>query len=157
MAPLVPGRYDVVIDLDGDGKYTLGTDLIDAGAAVGGEGSEGFRVEGEFPPIRIVLSAAPVAVNQGETATILAQVQTQDGQFVSGATVNFQIVSGSGGQLSSNSAVTNQQGIASVTLTANQPNTTIVVRGTVTVANRNAQGEVSVRVRAPGSLGLIVR
>jgi len=158
IAPLVPGKYDVIIDMDGDGKYTLGTDYIDAGlTAQGQQVGAGFIVTGTFPPIRLALSAVPPAINASERAYILAQVQTETGQFVRGATVNFSIVSGQGGQLSANSAVTDQNGIASVNLTATQPNTNLTVQASVTHAGQSAQGQVTVRVRAPGELGLTIR
>ncbi len=143
--------------MDEDGKYTLGTDYIDAGLTVRGrQVGAGFIVTGTFPPIRLALSAIPPVINANEQTIILAQVQRGE-QFVSGATVNFSIVGGQGGQLSATSAVTDQNGIATVFLTATQPNTNIVVRSTVTHAGQSAQGEVSVRVRAPGELGLTIR
>ncbi|MEJ5251034.1 MAG: hypothetical protein HPY54_02770 [Chthonomonadetes bacterium] len=154
---LVPGRYDVIIDVDEDGKYTLGTDYIDAGLTPGSQTGAGFVVTGTLPPIRLVLSADPPTINANGSALIHAQVQTEGGQAVSGATVNFSIVSGQGGQLSSTSANTGMSGIASVTLTAAQPGTTIVIRGAVTVGNQTANAEVSVRVRAPGELNVIIR
>ncbi len=158
VGPLVPGKYDVVIDMDKDGKYTIGTDYIDAGFTVRGrQVGAGFIVTGTFPPIRLALSANPPVINANERATILAQVQTDAGQFVSGATVNFSIVSGQGGQLSANSATTDQNGIATVSLTATQSNTNIVIRATVTHAGRSDQREVTLRVRAPGELGLTIR
>ena len=42
--PLVPGEYDVIIDLDRDGKYTQGTDIIDGGTAES-FGKVGFTVQ----------------------------------------------------------------------------------------------------------------
>lgn len=156
VAPLLPGKYDVIIDMDGDGKYTLGTDYIDAFSQTS-LGPAGFIVTGTFPPIRLVLSAIPPAINANERATILAQVQTDAGQFVSGATVNFSIISGQGGQLSANSAVTSGNGIAMVQLIATQPDQNITVRGSVTHGGRSAQADVTVRVRAPGELGLTIR
>ncbi len=75
VAPLVPGKYDVIIDMDEDGKYTLGVDYIDAGLTVQGQQvGAGFIVTGTFPPIRLALSAIPPAINANERATILAQV-----------------------------------------------------------------------------------
>lgn len=158
VAPLVPGKYDVIIDMDGDGKYTLGTDYIDAGLTARGrqEVNAGFIVTGTFPPLRLALSAIPPVINAGERSTIFAQLQTDAGQFISGATVNFSIV-GQGGQLSANSGTTNQNGIATVNLTATQANTTLTVQGSVTHAGQSAQEQVSVRVRAPGELGLTIR
>lgn len=155
VAPLIPGKYDVIIDMDQDGKYTLGTDYIDAFSQTP-QGTAGFIVSGTFPPIRLALSAIPPAINAGERATILAQVQTDAGQFIRGATVNFSITAGQG-QLSPNSAVTDENGIATVNLTATQPDQNITVHGTVTYANQSAQADVTVRVRAPGELGLTIR
>ncbi len=139
--------------MDGDGKYTLGTDYIDAGLTVRGrQVNAGFIVTGTFPPLRLALSAIPPAVNANEQATILAQLQTDTGQFVSGATVNFRIVSGQGGQLSANSVTTDPNGIATVNLTATQANTNLTVQASVTHGGQSAQGQVSVRVRAFGEL-----
>ena len=154
--PLVPGRYDVIIDMDQDGKYTLGTDYIDAFDWTP-QGPAGFLVKGTFPPIRLALSAIPPAINAGEQATILAQVQTGTGQFIRGATINFSITAGQGGQLNAGSAVTDQNGIATVTLTATQPNTDITIHAETTYANQSAQADVTVHVRAPGELGLTIR
>jgi hypothetical protein len=143
--------------MDGDGRYTLGTDYIDAGlTARGRQVNAGFIVTGTFPPIRLVLSATQPAINANERTTILAQLQTDAGQFVSGATVNFSIVSGQG-SLSANSGTTDQNGIATVNLTATQPDRNITVRGSVTHAGQSAQADVTVRVRAPGELGLTIR
>lgn len=156
VAPLLPGKYDVIIDMNNDGKYTLGTDYIDA-FSLTSQGRAGFIVTGTFPPIRLALSAIPPAINAKERANILAQVQTDTGQFVRGATVNFSIISGQGGQLSANSATTDQNGIATVQLTATRPDQNIIVRGTVTHGGQSAQADVTVRVRAPGELGLTIR
>lgn len=154
--PLVPGRYDVIIDMDQDGKYTLGTDYIDAFDWTP-QGAAGFVVTGTFQ-LRLALSAIPPAINAGERATILAQVQTGTGQFIGGATVNFSITAGQGsGQLSAGSAVTDQNGIAMVTLTATRPNTDITIHAETTYANQSARADVTVHVRAPGELGLTIR
>lgn len=155
--PLVPGKYDVIIDVDADGKYTLGTDYIDAGLTSGSQVGAGFVVSGTFPPIRLVLSAALPTINHNESTTLYAQVQTQGGLPVANGTVNFSIVSGQGGQLSSTSATTNTGGMASVTLTATHPGTTLVIRGTITHVGQTASAEVSVRVRAPGELNVTIR
>ena len=152
--PLVPGRYDVIIDMDQDGKYTLGTDYIDAFDWTP-QGAAGFLVTGTFQ-LRLALSAIPPAINAGERATILAQVQTDAGQFIKGATVKFKIIAGQG-QLSAESAVTNENGIATVNLTTNQPDQNITVRGEVSYGNQSDKADVTVRVRAPGELGLTIR
>ncbi len=151
---LTPGKYDVIIDVDEDGKYTLGVDYIDAGIGTGGAG---FEVTGTPPPIRLVLNAAYPTMNINELNPVVAQVQTDEGQAVAGATVSFSIISGQGGTLSSSSATTDGGGIARVHLTATQPNTTLVVRATATYGERTASAEVSVRVRAPGELGVVIR
>jgi len=153
-APLTPGKYDVIIDVDEDGKYTLGVDYIDAGS---GTGSAGFEVTGTYPPIQMVLSASYPTISAGESTSIVAQVRTDDGEFVSGAIVNFNVISGQGGSLSTSSATTDTRGIARVLLTASQPSTTLTVRATVTRMNRTATAEVSVRIRAPGELGVVIR
>lgn len=155
VAPLIPGKYDVIIDMDNDGTYTLGTDYIDAFSQTP-QGRCGFLVIGTPPPVSLALSAIPPVINANERATILAQVKYGD-RFVSGATVNFSIIAGQGGQLSANSDTTDQNGVATVTLTANQPDQNIVVRASVTHAGQSAQADVTVRVRAPGELGLIIR
>ncbi|MGQ9880655.1 MAG: Ig-like domain-containing protein [Armatimonadota bacterium] len=155
--PLVPGKYDVIIDVDEDGKYTLGTDYIDAGLTPGSQVGAGFVVSGTFPPIRMVLSAGFPTINHNESTTLYAQVQTQEGLPVANGTVNFSITSGQGGQLSSTSATTDSAGMASVTLTATQPGTTLIIRGTITHSGQTASAEVSVRVRAPGELNVIIR
>lgn len=155
--PLVPGKYDVIIDVDEDGKYTLGTDYIDAGLTPGSQVGAGFVVSGTFPPIRLGLSADPPTINHNESTILYAQAQTEDGLPVRNATVDFSITSGQGGQLSSTSATTDSAGIASVTLTATQPGTTLVIRGTITLAGQTAPAEVSVRVRALGELNVIIR
>ncbi|GIV16089.1 MAG: hypothetical protein KatS3mg022_1524 [Armatimonadota bacterium] len=154
VALLKPGKYDVVIDMNGDGKYTLGVDYIDAGINSSGQQVKeaGFVVSGTFPPIRLVLSAEPPVLNASEQTVILAQVQTDTGVPVSGATVNFSIVSGQGGQLSAGSATTNASGIAQVNLSATQPNTSLVIQGAVTHEGQSAQAQVNVRVRAFGEL-----
>ncbi|MCX7969052.1 MAG: hypothetical protein N3B10_11295 [Armatimonadetes bacterium] len=155
VGPLIPSKYDVIIDMNNDGRYTLGTDYIDAFSQTS-QGVCGFVVLGTPPPVSLALSATPPAINANERATILAQVKFGD-RFVSGATVNFSIIAGQGGQLSSNSATTDQSGIATVTLTATQPDQNIVVRASVTLAGQSAQADVTVRVRALGELGLIIR
>jgi len=53
--------------------------------------------------------------------------------------------------------VTDQNGIAMVTLTATQPNTDITIHAETTYANQSAQADVTVHVRAPGELGLTIR
>ncbi|MCS7192155.1 MAG: hypothetical protein NZ937_04120 [Armatimonadetes bacterium] len=155
IGPLTPSKYDVIIDMNNDGRYTLGTDYIDAFSQTP-QGVCGFVVLGTPPPVSLALSAIPPAINANERATILAQVKFGD-RFVNGATVNFSIIAGQGGQLSSNSATTDQSGIATVTLTATQPDQNIVVRASVTHAGQSAQTDVTVRVRALGELGLIIR
>lgn len=159
LAPLRPGKYDVVIDMDRDGKYTLGVDYIDAGINSSGQQVKeaGFVVSGTFPPIRLALSAQSPVLNANEQTVILAQVQTNTGLPVSGATVNFSIVGGQGGQLSAGSATTDSSGIAQVNLSATQPNTNLVIQGAVTLEGQSAQAQVDVRVRAFGELQAIFR
>lgn len=154
VAPLKPGKYDVVIDMNSDGRYTLGVDYIDAGISSSGQQVKeaGFVVSGTFPPIRLVLSAEPPVLNANEQTVILAQVQTNDGLPVPGATVNFSLVSGQGGQLSASSATTDSSGIAQVNLSATQPNTNLLIQSAVTIAGQSAQAQVNVRVRAFGEL-----
>jgi len=154
VALLKPGKYDVIIDMNRDGKYTLGTDYIDAGINSSGQQVKeaGFVVSGTFPPIRLVLSADPPVLNANEQTVILAQVQTNTGLPVPGVTVRFSIIGGQGGQLSADTATTNSGGIAQVNLAATQPNTNLVIQGAVTHEGQSAQAQVDVRVRAFGEL-----
>lgn len=135
------GDFDVVVDVNRNDRYDAGIDVV----------------SGTFPPVRLVLSAGFPTINHNESTTLYAQVQTQEGLPVANGTVNFSITSGRGGQLSSASTTTDVRGMASVTLTTTQPGTTLIIRGTITRSGQTASAEVSVRVRAPGELNVMIR
>ncbi|MCS6829861.1 MAG: hypothetical protein RMM08_06585 [Armatimonadota bacterium] len=149
-----PGRYDVVIDIDRNGVYTKGVDLIDAGITPAGDRIKeaGFIVQFPVTTLELALDAERPVINANRQTTIRAQVLTDRGRPVAGATVRFEVVGGRGGSLSSTSATTNSRGVAQVNLSAAEPDTNIVVRGTVTFESRTARAEVTVRVRAFGEL-----
>jgi hypothetical protein len=65
--PVLPGQYDIIVDEDGDGKYTKGTDLLDN--ATGGE-------------------CGVVVKDAGNLVTVHGKVVDPDGKPVSGAVVS---------------------------------------------------------------------
>lgn len=55
--PLVPGKYDIVVDVDGDGKYDAGIDALDDSDV---QVTAGFFVVPEVPLGTIMASAAMI-------------------------------------------------------------------------------------------------
>ncbi|MCS6951017.1 MAG: hypothetical protein NZ520_11210, partial [bacterium] len=148
-----PGRYDVILDVDGNGAYTLGVDYIDAGITPTGQRVKeaGFIVPGSFTNLQLALDAEIPILNAGRQTALRARVITDQGALPN-ARVDFRLVGGRGGSLSAGSATTDSRGVAQVTLSASEPNTSLVVEATVTYEGRTAQARVSVRVRAFGEL-----
>ena len=102
-----------------------------------------------FPDIIIILSAIPASFDSnGGTATINASVVDKNyGQPVGGLNVVFTT---DGGSLSSNSATTNSNGIATVTLTAPENTTDSDIKYTVTAYIGDESSSTSITVyKAP--------
>lgn len=99
----------------------------------------------------VTVSAAPTTLNQGGSSTVYAYVVDTFGNPVSGETVSFAISTIASGlpTLSSATAVTNVNGIASVTYTAGTTGgTTDIVKATTSNAKT---GTVTVNVNAAAS------
>lgn len=82
-APVLPGAYDIVVDVDGDGRYTRGVDLLDNFSA---------------GPAGLVVSDA------GNLVTVRGKVTNERGEPISGAVVacedsgQGQVTTGEGGE-----------------------------------------------------------
>jgi prepilin-type N-terminal cleavage/methylation domain-containing protein len=72
----------------------------------------------------LYVSADPPTITEGSSTTISAELTNADGHYVASEIINFTITGN--GSLSSNSATTDENGIASVTLTIDSQGTTIV-------------------------------
>lgn len=125
----------VVVKFIGDGRSGAATILAYSGSArseivlrVGGAAAE-----------RIVLSATPLS-SSGGTSTVTAKVEDTSGNPLGGVAVQFSATAGS---LSATSAVTNDAGVATVTLT-----TTSESAVTATVGSKTASVTVTPATRS---------
>jgi hypothetical protein len=149
-----PGKYDVVFDINEDGLYTPGTDILDDGRA-GSTAGCGFQVGTTFAP-KVVVAGDPPVIDAGAPSDISAQVLDQTWAAVGATTVTFSVVSGPG-SLSAATAQTGADGIATVQLTGTTPGSQTTVRGTATIAGSDVTGETTIRTRTSGGLNVIVR
>ncbi|MCS7223878.1 MAG: Ig-like domain-containing protein [Armatimonadetes bacterium] len=158
VGPLRPGKYDVVVDLNLNGRYDPSVDILDDGRAPGSDPAvgAGFRVAGTPPPSSIALSIAPPAINDGDSADAFAQVVTADGRPRQGIRVGFRVASGEA-SLSSNEAITNARGIAQVRVTPTRRNQTIVLQAQFTEDGETRSAEAFLRVRDFGELQAVFR
>jgi len=106
-------------------------------------------------PSSIVLTADPQEIDPGQTSTITAKVVDKTQHPLQGLTVDF-TTSDSGASISPSSAITDQNGIAKITLTAGDiSGITITVKATV--RNFNISNSVDVKVRGYGGVNIIIR
>ena len=73
----------------------------------------------------LYVSADPIIITEGSTTTISAELTNRDGYYVVGETINFNIIEGNG-SLFTNSATTDEYGVAMVVLSISSPGTTTV-------------------------------
>ncbi len=158
VGPLRPGLYDVIVDLNANGQYDPGVDILDDGRAPGSDPDvgAGFRVRGDVPPLNISVGVSLPAVNEGDVVNVYAQITTGAGRSVQGTVVRFSIVSGVA-ELLSDSATTNERGIALVGLRATRRNQNIVVRGEFRRGDQSGSAEAFLRVRDFGELQAVFR
>ena len=149
-----PGKYDVVIDVNGNGVYTPGTDVLDDGREPGSSTDAGFKV-GTLSP-KVVVAGNPAVIDAGSPSSISALVLDETWSPVADTTVTFSVVSGSG-SLSAATAQTGPDGIATVQLTGTTPGSQTTVRGSATVGASSITGETTIRTRTSGGLGVIVK
>lgn len=125
----------VVVKFIGDGRSGAATIL----AYSGGARSEIALNVGGAAAERIVLSATPLS-SSGGTSTVTAKVEDTSGNPLAGVAVQF---TASTGSLSANSAITNDAGIAAVTLTATSESAV-----TATVGSKTASVTVTPATRS---------
>lgn len=128
-----------VVKFIGDGRSGAATIL----AYSGGARSEITLNVGGAAAERILLSATPVS-SSGGTSTISAKVEDMSGNALAGVSVQF---SATTGQLSATSALTNDAGVATVTLSATSESAVTATVGTKTA---------SVTVTPPTRSGLTI-
>ncbi len=153
------GIYDVIVDVDGDGNYTLGVDLVDQGP----DGTGGVKV---IAPENAVMTvgADKSVVTKNEPVTLTAQVQKTDDEGaptpVAGVTVTFTILNGSG-TLSSATATTDANGnaVVQVTPTARGAELQIDAAAQVVLTSKTVKvnGQCYIATRAAGDLGITIR
>jgi len=148
-APLIPGKYDVVIDVNQNDVYDAG-DILDGGGA-----GAGFQVQGPVPK-RVLVSANPPIVNPNQASVLKAQVIDEKDAPIPNSTVSF--TAGQGATLSAASATTNAQGVASVTLTAGATGgVSVSVTAMVNIEQTAVTGTTTVDVRALGSISALIQ
>ncbi len=103
---LVPGKYDVIIDMGRDGVYHQGTDILDGGSQVG------FTVPGTPPVVLLTVSMNSDFLLPGETGLINVKlIRGTDGSPIIDAPVTLEIIYGPG-SLTITNTTTNSKGIA---------------------------------------------
>jgi hypothetical protein len=124
--PILPGRYDVIIDVGRNFVYDRGTDILDGGAKTG------FTVPGAIDSIRLFVGA-DMDFRPEDTATnIYAKLVRDDDSPVSNVSVTFEIIDGPG-VLSINNAITDADGVAVSGFSGGSPGVVTIVKATANV------------------------
>jgi len=88
---LWPGNYDVIVDLDRNGVYDPGTDILDGGSQVG------FTVSGTVPEVKFICTAdIDFLGRMSDETKIWGKLVWADGTPIVGATVYYTIRKGPG-------------------------------------------------------------
>ncbi len=143
--PLKPGKYNPVIDVNQN-------DVYDEGDILG----EPFEVRGPRPKRLFVSARFPIIDPNGSTP-ITAVLISETERPMPSVTVRFSVAN-AGSSINPPSATTNNEGMASTTLTAGPTGgVTITVTATATVEGVTVTGQTQVQVRAYGGINAIVR
>ncbi len=137
---LWPGDYDMIVDLNGNGLYDKGQDLLDGGSQIG------FSVVSTInpipPDIKFIFHALPDYDIFGSTV-MRAIVLRSDHTPVVGVTVYFNVGKGPG-QVNPTSAVTDAEGMATTVFSGAQDAVWSIVRAIVTVDGVQYVARISV-------------
>ncbi|MBZ9610169.1 Ig-like domain-containing protein [Rheinheimera maricola] len=114
-----------ITDIDGQAQTVVRSQFagLSTISATGGEGSNTVKANKivEFVavvPTKIEVQAFPAQVGPGETSTVRAIVRDANNNPVKNQTVVFSLDNAAGGVISSGTAITNSQGLASTVFTA---------------------------------------
>jgi len=144
------GKYDIIIDVDLDGLYDTGVDLIDNDVTVAGTITAQMAVGSERS-----------LVARSEPVSVYAKLVWSDGLPVSGKTVAFAIRSGAG-TLSASTATTDENGQASVIVTPTARGAELVISASATVKGPDEKeypltGECYIATKAAGDMAVIIK
>jgi hypothetical protein len=145
--PLKPGHYDVIIDINKDGKFDLGADLIHVY-----NGVRGITVQGSGPA-RLVVSVDPAVVSPHQSATVYVTALAENtGEPVAGVAVTLSVDAGGG--VSPATVTTDSAGMAQTTFTPTKRGVTVNLKAT---AGGYEDGTGTVRVREAGDMSVVVQ
>jgi len=139
--PIPPGRYDVIIDVGRNFVYNPGTDILDGGPQIG------FTIDGAIPPVRTFLSADSDFISPKASTVIYAKAVRDDDSPIAGVPVTFKITKGTG-ILSTNSATTNDQGIAT-TVFSGGVGDGVLIDAELKIAGVTFEHEISIHFKVP--------
>jgi hypothetical protein len=157
------GIYDIVVDVNGNGKYDIGIDILDQGP----DGQGGAKVAGN-KGIVLTVGSDKGLLASGETADVTAELRLVDGNAkpitsspLEGVTVEFKKISGSA-TLSATSAVTGADGKTTpVTVTPTARGATVIIEATakyeVDGKMQTATARCNLTTKAAGDLNMTIR
>lgn len=149
--PNIPaGRYNIVIDVNNNGEYDKGVDLLDNDILVIGN-TQGVEVRPN-----IAVGSNQSLVSRGQEATVYVKILWTDGVPASSQTVSFTLRSGSG-TLSAATAVTDENGEASIRVTPTARGAELVIVASASVRGQNGttyplSGECYIATKAAGDM-----
>jgi hypothetical protein len=122
---LWPGDYDMIVDINNNGTYDPGTDLLDGGTQIG------FSIPGIPPDVKMIFYAMP-DVDVSNTTPLRVVLIRGTGEPIVGATVTFNVGKGYG-SVAPASVITDAEGMATTYFTGAEPGQWSIVRALVTV------------------------
>jgi hypothetical protein len=122
---LWPGEYDMIVDINGNGVYDPGTDLLDGGSQIG------FTIPGTPPAVKMIFYAMPDFDLSNHTP-MRAVLIRGNGEPIVGATVAFNVGKGYG-SVAPASVVTDGEGMATTYFTGAESGQWSIIRALVTI------------------------
>jgi hypothetical protein len=137
---LWPGEYDVIVDINRNGVYDPGIDLLDGGSQVGFVISDDGKTQ---PLYKIILSSYDDLNFENLTSVeIRAQVVTTDGTPVPDVTVFFNVGKGPG-TVAPPSSITDINGIATTIFDGGNPGEWSLIRAFVIIDGKKYIARIS--------------
>jgi hypothetical protein len=127
---LWPGDYDVIVDINRNGVYDPGIDILDGGSQVGFSISD----DGESQPLYKIIESSWDDLNFASSTAveIRAQVVTTDGTPVPDVIVHFNVARGPG-SVTPTSGITDINGIVTTIFDGSTPATPSIIRAFVDI------------------------
>jgi hypothetical protein len=158
------GLYDVIVDVDGNGKYTKGTDILDQGGT-DGQGT-GIIVAGDKTAVLTIGTNTPY-VAKGNQVTVTAELRIIDftaaekSVAVSNVPITFQVPTNNASVNPAQPQNTNTDGQASVVVTPTKrgANVQVYASATVTIDGKPVAvtGSCFITTKAAGDLNVVIQ